>query len=66
MDTESKERTGQSLRMRRDYGEKKTEKESVMLKKVPIQDYDEYRSRPYAEKKVIYLTDYDDPHPCER
>ena len=65
MDSESKETMSQPLSMRRDYGDKETEKESAMLKEVPIQNYDEYRSHSPAGKKEIYFTDYDDPHPCE-
>lgn len=62
----SESKTMQPLRMRRDYDEKDTKKESVWLKKIPIQDYDEQCNPSSSGMEGIFFTDYDNPQRCKK
>ncbi len=54
----------QPLMMRRDYGtpDEKKDKEALMIKEVPIEDYDQVPKKPIEEPK-FFIEDYDN-HGC--
>lgn len=63
MGSESKKTMAQPLRMRKDYGDNEKDKESSMMKKIPIEDYDNYINSQniHSPNKKVFYSDYDNP-----